>query len=96
MENEIEIGARVDKVVQTEGKLKAFCTLTIAGQYSVHGVRIIESEKGLFVAMPSEKYTDKDGKEQYREIFHPVTAEARTAMTQAALAAYESATSQEP
>ena len=48
MEAEFEISAKVDRL-REEGKVKAFCTLTIAGLFSVHGIRVVEGEKGLFV-----------------------------------------------
>jgi stage V sporulation protein G len=55
---------------------------------AVHGLRILESEKGLFVAMPSRSYTDRNGETKYSDVAHPVTAEARTAINESVLAAY--------
>lgn len=94
MEAEFEISAKVDRL-REEGKVKAFCTLTIAGLFSVHGIRVVEGEKGFFVAMPSEKYVDREGHDRYSDIFHAVTAEARQAMSETVLDAYYNARNQE-
>lgn len=80
---------KIDKLSNYEGnKVKAFATVTIANSFAIHGVRIINGEKGLFVAMPTSSY-QKDGKTEYRETFHPVSAEARAKFNEAVLNAYE-------
>ena len=58
-------------------------------QFTVHGVKVIQTEKGRFIAMPSEAYKDNDGNEQFRDVCHPITSEARKAMEDAVLAAYD-------
>lgn len=47
------------------------------GPFAVHGIRIFENEKGMFVNMPSNSYKDAQGNTQYEDVFHPVTKEAR-------------------
>jgi stage V sporulation protein G len=39
-------------------RLKAFCTMTLDGEFVVRDLKIIEGTNGLFVAMPSRKLTD--------------------------------------
>lgn len=83
------ISARIDRLME-RGKVKAIASVNIGGVFALHGVKIIDSEKGLFVSMPWNKF-EKDGKIQYTDIFHPVTADARNALSRAVLAAYNKA-----
>ena len=46
---------RVRKVTK-EGKMKAVVSITIDDEFVVHDIKVIEGEKGLFIAMPSRKY----------------------------------------
>lgn len=57
---------RVRKVAK-EGKLKAVVSITIDDEFVVHDIKVIEGEKGLFIAMPSKKAMDGE----YRDIAHP-------------------------
>ena len=63
---------RVTKL-NTEKKMKAVATVTIDDAFAVHDIKVIEGKNGLFVAMPNRK--DADG--EYKDIVHPVSAEAR-------------------
>lgn len=69
-------------------KVKAFASANIGGAFAIHGLRVVDGEKGLFVAMPSTSY-QKDGKTEYQETFHPVSGDARKALNDAVLEAYE-------
>lgn len=82
-----KIEVRIDRVLPGEGKTKAFASATIGGAFAIHGIRVIDSEKGIFIAMPQESYT-KNGEKKYIDTFHPITAEARTALIEAVDAAY--------
>ena len=82
------IRAKIDRLADFENsKVKAFASANI-GPFAVHGLRVIDGEKGMFVAMPSTSY-QKDGKTEYQETFHPVSGEARKALNDAVLEAYE-------
>ena len=71
------ITARIDRLVDYGGSnVKAVASVNVAGAFAVHGLKIIDSEKGLFVSMPQSRY-EKDGKIQYSDICHPITAKAR-------------------
>lgn len=63
---------------------KAIGTLVVNGEFAVHGVKVMEGSKGLFVSLPSEK---RGG--DWEEIVFPVTKEARAALNSAVLDAYE-------
>ena len=45
---------RVRKVAK-EGKLKAVVSITMDEEFVVHDIKVIEGEKGLFIAMPSKR-----------------------------------------
>ena len=64
---------RVRKVVAKEGKLKAVVSITIDDEFVVHDIKVIEGEKGLFIAMPSKKTTDGE----FRDIAHPINSSTR-------------------
>ena len=83
------IRARIDRLADFEGsKVKAFASANIGGAFAIHGLRVVDGDKGLFVAMPSTSY-QKDGKTEYQETFHPVSGDARKALNDAVLEAYE-------
>ena len=83
------ISARIDRLVDYENsKVKAIASVNIGGAFAIHGLRVIDSQKGLFVQMPQNSF-QKDGKTEYSDIFHPVTADARTELNSKVLEAYE-------
>ena len=63
---------RVRKVAK-EGKMKAVVSITIDEEFVVHDIKVIEGEKGLFIAMPSRKAADGE----YRDIAHPINSAPR-------------------
>ena len=81
------IQARIDHITGYE-KVKAFASANIGGAFAIHGMRVVDGEKGLFVAMTSTSF-QRDGKTEYQETFHPVSGEARKALNDAVLQAYE-------
>lgn len=87
------VEARIDRLMDGDYKTKAFASVTIGGAFAVHGIRVIETEKGRFVAMPQESYT-KNGETKYNDTFHAVTADARTTLVEAVNGAYEQALQQ--
>ena len=88
-----EISVRIDKMLDGQGKTKAYASANIGGAFAVHGMRVIETDKGRFIAMPQDSYM-KGKERKYTDIFHAVTAEARTALIEAVNAAYEQQLSQ--
>ena len=62
--------------VEKESKMKAVVSITIENAFVVHDIKVIEGEKGLFIAMPSRKAGDGE----YRDIAHPINAETREAI----------------
>ena len=81
---------RVRKVAK-EGKLKAVVSITMDEEFVVHDIKVIEGEKGLFIAMPSKKALDGE----YRDIAHPINSATRERIQSIILEKYEEALSQE-
>ena len=71
--------------VEKEGKMKAVVSITIDEEFVVHDIKIIEGEKGLFIAMPSRKAADGE----YRDIAHPINSETRDQIQGLILKKYE-------
>ncbi len=82
---------RVRKVAK-DGKMKAVVSITIDNEFVVHDIKVIEGEKGLFIAMPSRKTAEGE----YRDIAHPISTEAREKIQNIILAGYEKALQEEP
>lgn len=80
---------RVRKIAK-EGKMKAVVSITIDDEFVVHDIKVIEGEKGLFIAMPSRKASDGE----YRDIAHPINSQTRELIQKIILDAYEKALSE--
>ncbi|MDZ7371542.1 MAG: SpoVG family protein [candidate division KSB1 bacterium] len=70
--------------LREEPKLKAFVNITFENVFSVKGLKIIQSKKGLLLCMPSRKV--EDGTQ--RDIAHPISKEFRDQMEREILAEY--------
>lgn len=82
---------RVRKV-EKEGKMKAVVSITIDDEFVVHDIKVIEGEKGLFIAMPSRKGSNNE----YRDIAHPINSDTRERIQAIILEKYEEAFSEVP
>ncbi len=82
---------RIRKIAK-EGKMKAVVSITLDDEFVVHDIKVIEGEKGLFIAMPSRKAADGE----YRDIAHPINSETRERIQQIILDEYEKAADAEP
>ena len=71
--------------VEKEGKMKAVVSITIDEEFVVHDIKVIEGEKGLFIAMPSRKAADGE----YRDIAHPINSETREQIQKLILEKYK-------
>lgn len=78
---------RVRKVAKDDTKMKAVVSITIDDVFVVHDIKVIEGEKGLFIAMPSRKSTDGE----YRDIAHPINSQTREMLQNMILKAYDEA-----
>lgn len=82
---------RVRKVAK-EGKMKAVVSITIDDEFVVHDIKVIDGEKGLFIAMPSRKAADGE----YRDIAHPINSDTRERIQKIILKKFEEVMEAEP
>ncbi|MBQ9157061.1 MAG: septation regulator SpoVG [Eubacterium sp.] len=75
---------RIRKIAK-EGKMKAIVSVTLDDAFVVHDIKVIEGEKGVFIAMPSRKAADGE----YRDIAHPINSETRESLQRMILEKYE-------
>ena len=76
---------RVRKIAK-EGKMKAIVSITLDNEFVIHDTKVIEGEKGLFIAMPSRKAADGE----YRDIAHPINSATRDMIQKVILDKYGS------
>ncbi len=77
----------VRKINKEGSRMKGIASVLLDDSFAVHDIRIIEGEKGLFIAMPSKKTPTGD----YRDIAHPINPEVRSMFEEAILKAYDEA-----
>ena len=80
------------RLMTKEGKMKAICSITINDAFVVHDIKVVDGEKGLFIAMPSRKTADGE----FRDIAHPINSETRSNIQNLVLDAYETALAEAP
>ena len=73
--------------VTKEGKMRAIVSITLDDEFVIHDIKVIEGDKGLFIAMPSKKATDGE----YRDIAHPINSGTRERIQSIILDKYEQA-----
>ena len=71
--------------VDKEGKMKAVVSITIDEEFVVQDIKVIEGEKGMFIAMPSRKAADGE----YRDVAHPINSDTRERIQQLILEKYQ-------
>jgi len=67
--------------IETEGKLRAYVSITFDDSFVVHDLRVIDGNKGMFVAMPSKRLPNGD----HKDIAHPINTEVRDMIQKAVL-----------
>lgn len=76
---------RIRPVEKENSKMRAMASITIDGEFVVHDIKVIESDKGLFVAMPSKK----DGNGDFKDVAHPINTATRNHIQEVVIAKYE-------
>ena len=77
--------------ITKEGKLRAIVSITLDNEFVVHDIKVIEGEKGLFIAMPSKKAADGE----FRDIAHPINSSTREAIQSVILEKYQESLTEE-
>ena len=83
---------RLRKVnVNSENRMKAVTSVTFDNEFVIHDIKVIESQNGLFIAMPSRKTPNGE----FKDIAHPINADTREKIQKAILEAYEAPETEE-
>ena len=77
--------------VNSENRMKAVASVTFDNEFAVHDIKVIESQNGLFIAMPSRKTPNGE----FKDIAHPINPETREKIQKAILEAYEAPETEE-
>ena len=75
---------RIRPTEKADSKMKALASITLDDEFVIHDIKIIDSEKGLFVAMPSKK----DGNGEFKDVAHPIKTSTRHHMQEVIIAKY--------
>ena len=76
--------SEVRVTIRPDDRLKAFASVTFDNSFVVHGLKVIEGNSGLFVAMPSRRRSDGT----YQDIAHPINNEMRAKIEEKVLGLY--------
>jgi stage V sporulation protein G len=77
--------------IQTDGKLRAYVSITFDDSFVVHDLRIIDGRKGMFVAMPSKLLPNGN----HKDIAHPINTEVREMIQNAVLKEFQATEGEE-
>ena len=77
--------------VNSENRMKAVASVTFDNEFVIHDIKVIESQNGLFIAMPSRKTPNGE----FKDIAHPINAETREKDQKAILEAYDAPETEE-
>ena len=81
---------RIRKIAM-EGKMKAIVSITLDDEFVVHDIKVLEGEKGLFIAMPSRRTTTGE----FKDIAHPINSQTREQIQEMILSEYQKALTEE-
>ncbi|MDD2371809.1 MAG: SpoVG family protein [Firmicutes bacterium] len=76
---------RIRKSYEEDSKVKAIVSVTLDDAYVVHGLKVLKSDDGFYIAMPSKKLKEGD----YKDIFHPISTESRQTLQKEVLELFE-------
>lgn len=72
------------KKIASQNRMKAVASITIDEVFVIHDIKVIESDKGLFIAMPSRKIPNGE----FKDIAHPLNSETRDMLQKAIIDKY--------
>ena len=84
----MKIKAKIDRMVNS-GNVKAIASVSLDGMFVVKNLKIMDGKKGLFVSMPQETYSGKDGQKEYSNLFFALTNSAKLELQETVLQAYQ-------
>ena len=85
----MEIKVTVKQLFKDKADKKAYVDVVFDDAFIVHGISVYEKENKKFLVMPRRYWTNKQGKNMKRDLFHPANKEALSLLQEAVFAAYE-------
>ena len=85
----MKFDVNIRRVFSHEKPLKAIASVVMDNAFVVHDVRLIVSDKRMFIAMPYKVQKNEEGKEIRMDVFHLISADACNEMESAVIAAYK-------
>ena len=84
----MKIKAKIDRMVNA-GNVKAIASVSLDGKFVVKNLKVMDGKKGMFVSMPQETFSGKEGQKKYSNVFFALTNAARMELQEAVLQAYQ-------
>ena len=84
----MKIKAKIDRMVNA-GNVKAIASVSLDGMFVVKNLKVMDGKKGLFVSMPQESFTGKDGQKKYSNTFFALTNSAKLELQESVSQAYQ-------
>lgn len=84
----MKIKAKIDRMVNS-GNVKAIASVSLDGMFVVKNLKVMDGRKGLFVSMPQETFSRKDGQKKYSNLFFTLTNSAKLELQETVLQAYQ-------
>lgn len=78
---------KVRRILKENSRIRGFASVVLDECFVVTNIRVIEGERGLFIAMPSRRKADGE----FEDIAHPITQECRSMFEREIFDAYEKA-----
>lgn len=77
--------------ISDDKKIKAYASVTFDNVLVIHGIKILDGKKGIFVAMPSKRVGDK-----FKDLVHPLNTAFRKIVQEKILLEFEKISREEP
>ena len=66
----MKVIANINRIIdKPDSIVKAFASASFDGYFAVHGIKVCEGEKGLFISMPSTSYSNQNGEKKYQDMW---------------------------
>lgn len=85
----MNIKVEIKKILDTDKPVKAYANIVIDDAVVIHGVSVVENEKGRYMSMPMHTWKTKQGEDVTRPVCHPISSSARKELEVALFSAYE-------
>jgi stage V sporulation protein G len=72
-----------------DSKTLALASITLDNEFVITGLKVVQGNNGIFVAMPSKKNTKENAEKKYYDIAFPITRDAREEIQNAVISKYD-------